>query len=41
MANLSLLLRTNLFKGLYTTQCPQLSLPVRACLKVPGGTAEI
>ena len=39
--NLSLLLRTKLFKGLYTTQGPQFSFPVRASLKVPGGTADI
>lgn len=39
--NLSLLLRTKLFKGLYTTQGPQFSIPVRASLKVPGGTADI
>ena len=39
--NLSLLLRTKLFKGLYTTQGPQFSIPVRASLKVPGGTTDI
>ena len=39
--NLSLLIRTKLFKGLYTTQGPQLSIPVRASLKVPGGTADV
>lgn len=39
--NLSLLLRTKLFKGLYTTQGPQFSIPVRASLKVPGGTADV
>ncbi len=39
--NLSLLARTKLFKGLYTTQGPQFSIPVRASLKVPGGTADI
>lgn len=39
--NLSLLIRTKLFKGIYTTQGPQFSIPVRASLKVPGGTADI
>lgn len=38
--NLGLLLRTKLFKGLYSTQGPQFSIPVRASLKVPAGTAD-
>ena len=39
--NLSLLARLKLYKGFYTTQGPQFSIPVRASLKVPGGTADI
>lgn len=38
--NLGLMFRTKLYKGLYTTQGPQFSVPLRASLKVPGGTAD-
>ncbi len=38
--NLSFLLRTKLFKGIYSTQGPQFSFPIQASLTVPGGTAD-
>ncbi len=39
--NLSFLLRTKMFKGIYSTTGPQFSIPVRASLKVSGATADI
>lgn len=39
--NVSSLVRLKLFKSLYTTQGPQFSFPVRASLKVPGGTGDV
>ncbi len=38
--NLGLMLRTKLFKGFYSTQGPQFSIPVRASLKIPQGTVD-
>jgi hypothetical protein len=39
--NLALNVRMNLFKGIYSTQGPQFSFPVRARLQVPGASADI
>lgn len=39
--NLGLMIRTNLFKGVYSVQGPQFSIPVRSSLKVPTATADI